>query len=146
VARYTLCMCVHVCVCEVGSVISDSATLWTITHQAPLSMRFFRQEYWNRLPCPPPGDLPDPGIKPASLMSPILTGGFFTISTTWEALIYINKVFIKCWFIIFDTNARQKSRRKFKKNSNHSVFALVIHLGWRKVYLKAKKKKKDYNN
>jgi len=38
-------------------------------------MRFCRQEYWSRLPCPPPGILPDPGIKPASLMSPALEGG-----------------------------------------------------------------------
>jgi len=37
--------------------------------QAPLSVEFFRQEYWSGLPCPPPGDLPDPGIKPASLPS-----------------------------------------------------------------------------
>ena len=37
-------------------------TPWTVAHQAPLSMEFFRQEYWNGLPCPPPGDLPNPGI------------------------------------------------------------------------------------
>ena len=61
------------------------ATLWTIAHQAPLSMGFSKQEYWSRLPCPPPGDLPNPGIEPASLMSPALAGGFFTTSTTWEA-------------------------------------------------------------
>ena len=52
-------------------------TLWTIAHQALLSMGFFRQKYWNGLPCPPPGDLHDPRIKPASLMSPALAGGFF---------------------------------------------------------------------
>ena len=40
---------------------------------------------WNGLPCPPPGDLPDPGIEPESLMSPALEGGFLTTSTTWEA-------------------------------------------------------------
>ena len=39
------------------------------------------------LPCPPPGDLPDPGIKPLSLASPVLAGSFFTISATWEALL-----------------------------------------------------------
>ena len=42
------------------------ATLWTVAHQASLSMRFSRQEYWSGLPCPPSGDLPDPGIKPRS--------------------------------------------------------------------------------
>ena len=45
-------------------------TPWTIACQAPLSMGFSRQEYWRRLPCPPPGDLPDPGVKPGSLISP----------------------------------------------------------------------------
>ena len=39
---------------------------WTVACQAPLSMGFSRQEYWNGLPCPPPGDLPDPGIQPRS--------------------------------------------------------------------------------
>ena len=45
--------------------------------QAPLSMGFSRQEYWSGLPCPPAGDLPDPGIEPKSLESPALAGGFF---------------------------------------------------------------------
>ena len=53
--------------------------------QAPLSMGFSRQEYWSELPFPSPGDLPDPGIEPISLMSPALAGKFFTTSTTWEA-------------------------------------------------------------
>ena len=48
-------------------------------------MGFFRQEYWSGLPCPPPADLPDPGIDPVSLMSPALTGGFFTTSTTYNS-------------------------------------------------------------
>ena len=58
-------------------------TPWTVAYQAPLSMGFARQEYWSGLPCPPPGDLPNPGIEPDSLA---LAGGFFTTSTTWEAL------------------------------------------------------------
>ena len=62
-------------------------TLWTIAHQAPLFMGFSRQEYWNGLLCPPPGDPHDPGIKPRSPVSPALRGGFFTTSTTWEAQI-----------------------------------------------------------
>ena len=45
------------------------ATLWTVAHQAPLSVEFPRQEYWSGLLCPPPGDLPNPGIKSTSLMS-----------------------------------------------------------------------------
>ena len=46
------------------------ATLWTVAHQALLSTGFSRQEYYSRLPCPPPGDLSNPGIEPRSLMSP----------------------------------------------------------------------------
>ena len=48
-------------------------------------MGFSRQEYLSGLPCPPSGDLPDPGIEPASLMSPALASSFFTTSATWEA-------------------------------------------------------------
>ena len=51
-------------------------------------MGFSRQEYWSGLPCPPPGDFPDPGIEPASLMSPALGGGFYTTRATWETLFY----------------------------------------------------------
>ena len=47
------------------------ATSWTVTHQTPLSMGFPRQEYWSGLPCPPLGDLPNPGIRPTS---PALAG------------------------------------------------------------------------
>ena len=55
--------------------MSDSATPWTIACQASLSMGFSKQEYWSGLPCPPPGDLLDPGIKPMSLMSPSMQAG-----------------------------------------------------------------------
>ena len=53
-------------------------TPWTVAHQAPLLMEFFRQEYWSEWPFPTSGDLPNPGIKPASLASPALAGRFFT--------------------------------------------------------------------
>ena len=61
-------------------------TPWTVAHQAPLSMRFSRQEYWSGLPCPPPRDLSHSGIEPETLMSPVLTGRFFTTSITWASL------------------------------------------------------------
>ena len=54
-------------------------TPWTVAHQVPLSMGFSRQEYWSGLSCPPPGDLPDPGIEPAS-SSPVLRAGFLLLS------------------------------------------------------------------
>ena len=70
------------------------ATLWTIVHQVALSIGFSRQEYWSGLSCLPPGDLPNPGVKPESLMIPALAGGFFTTSTTWEAPRHSNSQFI----------------------------------------------------
>ena len=54
------------------------ATPWTVAHQAPLSMGFSRQVNWSGLPCPPAGDLTDPGVEPASLASSALARGFFT--------------------------------------------------------------------
>ena len=57
-------------------------TSWTVAHQAPLSMELSRQEYWGGLPCLPPGDLPNPGIEPGSLMSSALAGEFFTNGVT----------------------------------------------------------------
>ena len=72
---------------QMHSVMSNSSAPRTIAHQAPLlSMGFSRQEYWSGLPCPPPGDLLNPGIEPASLVSPVLAHRFFTTSATWEAL------------------------------------------------------------
>ena len=63
--HFRMCVCVlsHVRLCD---------------RQAPLSTEFSRQEYWNGLPFPTPGDLPDPGNEPAFLASPAVTGGFFT--------------------------------------------------------------------
>ena len=67
------------CVRAACSVMPDSfVTPWTVVHQVPLSMGFFRQEYWSGLPFPPPGDFPNPRIESLSLASPALAGGFFT--------------------------------------------------------------------
>ena len=62
------------CVC---SVMSDSVIPWTVACQASLSVEFSRQEYWTGLLCFPSGDLPDLGIEPVSLKSPVLAGKFF---------------------------------------------------------------------
>ena len=75
----------QVCMLSRFSPVQLFATPWTVAHQAPLSMGFSRQEYWSELPFPPPRDLPNPGIEPASLMSPASGGEFFTSSHTWEA-------------------------------------------------------------
>ena len=63
---------------------SSFATPWTIANQAPLSMKFSRQEDCSRLPFPSPGDLPDPGVEPVSLVLPAWTGRLFNHSSTWE--------------------------------------------------------------
>ena len=65
--------------------MSDSATLWTVALQVPLPMGFSRQEYWSGLPCPSPGDLPNPGIEPTSLTSPKLANGFFTTAKSLQS-------------------------------------------------------------
>ena len=71
----------NVCVCAQSlSRIRLFVTPRTVAYQASLSMEFSRQEYWNGLPFPTPADLSDPGIKPTSLTSLALAGGFFTAS------------------------------------------------------------------
>ena len=72
------------CVLSHFSRVCLFATLWTVACQAPLSM-VSRQKYWSGLPCPSPGNLPNPGIKPTSLLSPALASRFFTTSTTWDS-------------------------------------------------------------
>ena len=74
---------------QFSSVAQSCLTLcnpWTVAQQAPLFMGFSREEYWNGLPFLPPGNLPNPGIKLVSPVSPALAGGFFTTSSTWKAL------------------------------------------------------------
>ena len=61
------------CVLSDFSHVLVIATLWTLAHQAPLSIGFSGQEYWSGLVCPPPGDLPNTGIEPMSLMSTCLS-------------------------------------------------------------------------
>ena len=79
---------VYACMISHFSHIWLFVTLWTIAHQALLSVIFSRHEYQSGLPCTLPGDLPDPGIKPMPLMSPSLVDGFFIISAAWEAHSY----------------------------------------------------------
>ena len=69
-------------------------TPWMVAHQAPLSLGFSQQKYWSGLPFHLPEDLLDPGIEPWSFMSPVLAGGFFTTSATWEVGGDINSLVI----------------------------------------------------
>ena len=60
------------------SILKEISPGCSLERQEPLSTEFSQQEYWSGLPCPPPGDLPNPGIEPVALMSPALKGRFFT--------------------------------------------------------------------
>ena len=97
---YSLCMCRFlyivlkghqlywlVCVCALSHV-RLFAIPWTVAHQAPLSMGFFRQEYWSRLPFPSPGDLPDAGIEPCVSCISCIGRQILYHCTTWEAQVY----------------------------------------------------------
>ena len=78
-----LIMCA--CMCAKSPQSFPTLIPWTIAHQAPLSIVFFRQESWSGLPYPFPGDPFDLGVDPVSLMSPALAGGFFTTRASGEA-------------------------------------------------------------
>ena len=71
-------------------------TTWTVAHKAPLSVGFSRQEYWSGLLFPFPRDIPNPGIEPAPLKFPALTGGFFTPTVIWAALLLLPHVTYSC--------------------------------------------------
>ena len=84
----TACLCVCACAQSLSPVWFFVAP-WTEAWQAPLSLELSREEYWSGVPFPTPEDLPDPGIKLTSFVSPALAGEFFTTSATWEALLTI---------------------------------------------------------
>ena len=89
---------------------------WTAAHQIPLSMGFSRQEYCGGLPCPPPADLPDPGIELTSLTSPALADKFFTTGTTWEALYYyLSNFYFMDYNKAFDYVDHNKLWKTFQK-------------------------------
>ena len=77
-----------------------SATPCTVACQAPLSIGFFRQEYWNEMPFPPPGDIPNPGIKPMSPEPPALAGRLFTTEPPVSSVQLLSRVqlFATPWF------------------------------------------------
>ena len=103
--------------------MSDSASAGTLAHQVLLSMGFSRQEYCSRLPFPPPGDLPNPGIEPSSLMSPALAGRFFTTSTrvaiSEDRIMKILKE---------EGDGRRSGRRLFQRKSEYKDSVVEMHL------------------
>ena len=89
-----VCVCVCVCLCVCLYIVESmlaylhakllksclTVILWTVACQAPLSTGFSRQEYWSGLPCPPPGDLPNPGMEPTFPAAPALQADFLLLS------------------------------------------------------------------
>ena len=93
-----------------------TATPWTAAHQVPLSVELFRQEYWSGLSFPTPGDLPDPGVRPMSLMSPALADRLVTTSATWEVpVIYrlncVHRLCVAMWLCEYEHNPPYNSGR-----------------------------------
>ena len=92
--EYGMCVCVRA---QSLSHVQLFVAPWTVACQPPLPMDFSRQEYWRGIPFPPRGDLPDPGIKPTSLESCLLAGGFFTTGTfSVLTMLYKNLKTISC--------------------------------------------------
>ena len=77
-----------------------SGTPWTVAHQAPLSKEFSRQNCWSRLPFPTLGDFPNPGIKPLSLASPALAGGFFTTAPLGKSFVFLLLGFKSSFYVL----------------------------------------------
>ena len=104
-----------VCACMLShfSPVLHCAILWTAAQKDPLSMGFSRQENWNGLLCPSPGDLPDPGIEPTCLMFPAFVGGFFT-RASWQVQ----------WYRLTDFQGRNREEDVKKR--------LVDMGGWRR--------------
>ena len=127
-------------------VMSDSfAAPWIFSCQALLSMGFSRQEYWSGLPFPPPGDLPNPGIKP---MSPALAGRFFTTELPprkpiLEVHMLLNSVFLLLIFLLLQSGFRQVPRRVGEISSpilGRNTCIISIHSLKNILHLREKKK------
>ena len=102
---------------------------------------FFRQEYWSGLPCPPPGDLPDPGIKPTSLTSPALAGVFFTRSSVWEGLL-VQYYYLTCSSYSNFTNCLNNVFSSPRSNQNHIFICHISDNHFLREYFSKKKKEK----
>ena len=125
-----VCVCVCVCVCVLYMLTCFSLvwlfeTLWTVTRQAPLLFGFSRQECWSELPGPPPGDLPDPEMEPAS---PTLAGEFFT-SVPQQIHIYRN-IYIYRYdiFVGFPSGSGCKEPTEVTKHICTSIYTELFQI------------------
>ena len=111
-------------------------SLWTVACQAPLSMTGMnRQAYWSGLSSPPPRDLPDAGIKLASLMSPALAGGFFNMSTSGEVHLQMHDI-LKMFYFLFAEyfylvwRGVEFHQLLFCIYCNENLFSSTLLMGW----------------
>ena len=107
------------------------ATPWTAAYQAPLSMGFSRQEYWSELSFPSPEELPNPGIEPASLISPALSGRFFITTVIPKAHVKKDKhplILFKSHCISWIKDTKVVTWNKMFKNLpvQHSIILCLI--------------------
>ena len=103
--------------CVLVKLLQSCPTAWDPVDCSPPDSSvhgFSRQEYWSGLPCPPPGDLPDPGIKPASIIPPTLAGRFFIARTTWEAPVQQEDRTILSMYWITKSNKEAFLHMKYK--------------------------------
>ena len=105
------------------------ATLWTVAHQAPLFMRFLKQEYWSGLPFPSPGDLPYPGVEFTSFA---LADGFFTTKSPGMPLThYIIYLFYVYWLpSLKECKLQRKKIFYFLTNVSSQLSRVVCSYSW----------------
>ena len=103
---FLYCLCV--CMCAQSCL---TVTPWTVACQAPLSMEFFRHEYWSRLPFPTPGNLPNPGMESESFASPALTSGFLTLDPPERSHARLAEPALEALFVLVFTKLGTEGRR-----------------------------------
>ena len=96
------------CLCLLSrfSHIQLLVTLWTVALEAPLSIGFCRQEHWSGLSCPPPGDLPDTGIEPASPAASALQADSLPLSHQENPEVSLRTIFLKTFLLILIRSGR----------------------------------------
>ena len=119
-------MCRYACML---SHVQVFVTLWTVALQSPLSVGFSRHKYWSWLPCPPPGDLPNPRIKPESLMTPELQVDSLPAEPPGKTQMYVYLYQIESTsrlskVLIASLKHKHSSPFYLKKKKNHSLKAL----------------------
>ena len=113
-----MCMCAQSCL--------TLGNPWTVAIQTPLSIGFSRQKYWNGLPFPPPGDLPDPGIKLKSPASLVLAGRFFTSEPLGKPLVYSDSFLNSLFFLRKLCRSIEHPKKSYFIPKTHAMKVLIV--------------------